>query len=158
MGWLQVPYYLGLILGDAVVALRVLRLMRVVRLLKRGAPGYSALQCGIFLGTESPSFGWDNLQETRWKHHVLRMGFLAGLWWLMSVGNTISWTCDICWSQGIDGIEGLGRFLDRFCMCFHVFLYIHIVYINKRSYKYNYKFNIHTHIHVNIHTNMNMNI
>ena len=30
----QVPYYLGLILGDAVVAFRVLRLMRVVRLLK----------------------------------------------------------------------------------------------------------------------------
>lgn len=29
-----VPYYLGLILGDAVVVLRVLRLMRVVRLLK----------------------------------------------------------------------------------------------------------------------------
>lgn len=29
-----VPFYLGLILGDAVVALRVLRLMRVVRLLK----------------------------------------------------------------------------------------------------------------------------
>eukprot|EP00438_Fugacium_kawagutii_P007783 Skav218542 [mRNA] locus=scaffold3191:82155:87110:+ [translate_table: standard] len=35
----QVPYYLGLILGDAVVAFRVLRLMRVVRLLKPGDPG-----------------------------------------------------------------------------------------------------------------------
>lgn len=35
----EVPYYLGLILGDAVVAFRVLRLMRVVRLLKHGGPG-----------------------------------------------------------------------------------------------------------------------
>ena len=48
MGWRQVPYYLGLILGDAVVALRVLRLMRVVRLLKRGARAFRLR--GIFLG------------------------------------------------------------------------------------------------------------